>query len=307
MSATLDFLGEDVDHAGRSRAHARRLSRAAARDPRTRRRDERFGETDRDGPAVRRRFRAREPARDRRAGRAPTAIRSFASTWKGSAVTDATLRVFERAFAEARHVGPVLQAYLKRTPGRRRADDRAAAHASGFARARTRAADDRVSGHADDPARLHARAPKRCSSADTIPASRPTTSASIEAVETFVRERDIARDRFEFQMLYGVRPELQRRLVAAGYRVRIYVPYGTHWAGYFYRRITERQGERSLRPALAPGALMDSPGSESFAVLTPCGRFEPPTCRRGARRGSCGRFRSNGPVPRSRSRSHRRR
>jgi proline dehydrogenase len=42
-------------------------------------------------------------------------------------------------------------------------------------------------------------------------------------------------------MLYGVRPELQRRLVGAGYRVRIYVPYGTHWAGYFYRRVLERR------------------------------------------------------------------
>jgi len=62
----------------------------------------------------------------------------------------------------------------------------------------------------------------------------------IGAVETFVRERAIARDRFEFQLLYGVRPEWQRRLVSEGYRVRIYVPYGTHWAGYFYRRITER-------------------------------------------------------------------
>ena len=63
----------------------------------------------------------------------------------------------------------------------------------------------------------------------------------IQAVETFTRERGIAKDRFEFQLLYGVRPELQRRLVDEGYRVRIYVPYGTHWAGYFYRRITERK------------------------------------------------------------------
>jgi proline dehydrogenase len=55
-----------------------------------------------------------------------------------------------------------------------------------------------------------------------------------------VSERGIGRDRFEFQMLYGVRPEVQRRLVAEGYRLRVYVPYGTHWAGYFYRRITER-------------------------------------------------------------------
>jgi proline dehydrogenase len=41
-------------------------------------------------------------------------------------------------------------------------------------------------------------------------------------------------------MLYGVRPDVQRRLVADGWRLRVYVPYGTHWAAYFYRRITER-------------------------------------------------------------------
>jgi proline dehydrogenase len=60
-------------------------------------------------------------------------------------------------------------------------------------------------------------------------------------VRAFVAERGIARDAFEFQMLYGIRPELQRRLVADGYRVRVYVPYGTHWAAYFWRRITERR------------------------------------------------------------------
>jgi proline dehydrogenase len=42
-------------------------------------------------------------------------------------------------------------------------------------------------------------------------------------------------------MLYGVRPALQRELVQAGYSVRIYVPYGTHWTGYFRRRIMERK------------------------------------------------------------------
>jgi proline dehydrogenase len=62
----------------------------------------------------------------------------------------------------------------------------------------------------------------------------------IRAVQRFAAERGIGPERFEFQMLYGVRPELQRRLVAEGWRLRIYVPYGTHWAGYFYRRISER-------------------------------------------------------------------
>jgi proline dehydrogenase len=60
-------------------------------------------------------------------------------------------------------------------------------------------------------------------------------------VKTFVAEHGIAKDRFEFQMLYGVRPELQRALAAEGFTVRVYVPYGSHWAGYFYRRIMERR------------------------------------------------------------------
>jgi proline dehydrogenase len=56
----------------------------------------------------------------------------------------------------------------------------------------------------------------------------------------YVRERNIAADRFEFQMLYGVGRELQRRLVADGFRVRLYVPYGNAWYPYFMRRLAER-------------------------------------------------------------------
>ncbi|MBE3552549.1 MAG: proline dehydrogenase family protein [Kyrpidia tusciae] len=55
-----------------------------------------------------------------------------------------------------------------------------------------------------------------------------------------VEEWGIPRDRFEFQMLYGIRPDLQRDLVERGYRVRIYVPYGTDWFAYFMRRLAER-------------------------------------------------------------------
>jgi len=51
---------------------------------------------------------------------------------------------------------------------------------------------------------------------------------------------DRAPDEFEFQMLYGVRPAEQRRLVAEGYTVRVYVPYGTQWYGYLMRRLAER-------------------------------------------------------------------
>jgi proline dehydrogenase len=53
-------------------------------------------------------------------------------------------------------------------------------------------------------------------------------------------EKQISKDDFEFQMLYGVRTDLQRQLVRDGYRVRIYVPYGQEWFPYFMRRLAER-------------------------------------------------------------------
>jgi proline dehydrogenase len=52
--------------------------------------------------------------------------------------------------------------------------------------------------------------------------------------------KQIPKDDFEFQMLYGIRTDLQRRLVSGGYRVRIYIPYGRDWFPYFMRRLAER-------------------------------------------------------------------
>jgi proline dehydrogenase len=62
----------------------------------------------------------------------------------------------------------------------------------------------------------------------------------IAAVKAYVRERGIPSDHFEFQMLYGVRRDLQRELVSEGYRVRVYVPFGSEWYPYFMRRLAER-------------------------------------------------------------------
>ena len=58
--------------------------------------------------------------------------------------------------------------------------------------------------------------------------------------QRYRRERGIGADKFEFQMLYGIRRDLQRRLVSEGYRVRVYVPYGIAWYPYFMRRLAER-------------------------------------------------------------------
>lgn len=62
----------------------------------------------------------------------------------------------------------------------------------------------------------------------------------IAAAKAFAAEHSIERSRFEFQMLYGVRRDLQRRLVQEGYKVRLYVPFGTEWYPYFMRRLAER-------------------------------------------------------------------
>jgi proline dehydrogenase len=64
--------------------------------------------------------------------------------------------------------------------------------------------------------------------------------AIIDAMRRFVTERGIAKDTFEFQMLYGVRRDLQRRLAAEGYGVRVYIPFGAEWYPYFMRRLAER-------------------------------------------------------------------
>ncbi len=62
----------------------------------------------------------------------------------------------------------------------------------------------------------------------------------IEATIDFAKREGIGKDAFEFQMLYGVRRDLQRQLAYDGYKIRVYVPYGKHWYPYFMRRLAER-------------------------------------------------------------------
>ena len=62
----------------------------------------------------------------------------------------------------------------------------------------------------------------------------------IEATRSFAARHNLAKDAFEFQMLYGVRRDLQVKLAREGFPVRVYVPYGRHWYPYFMRRLAER-------------------------------------------------------------------
>ena len=74
----------------------------------------------------------------------------------------------------------------------------------------------------------------------TYPAIATHDEKIIAATKAYVAKRKIARDAFEFQMLYGIRRDLQRQLVAEGYRLRLYVPFGKAWYPYYMRRLAER-------------------------------------------------------------------
>jgi proline dehydrogenase len=74
----------------------------------------------------------------------------------------------------------------------------------------------------------------------TYPAIATHDDAMVDAALAHVRERGIRADAFEFQMLYGVRRDLQSRVVKEGFCLRLYVPYGAAWYPYFMRRLAER-------------------------------------------------------------------
>jgi proline dehydrogenase len=158
---------------------------------------------------------------------------------EGSAYTQRTLDLVLALHERYPNCGVVLQSYLYRT-----VDDVARANA---ARVRVRL----VKGAYDEPpevafakkADVDARFESEMQQllVDGIyPAIATHDDRLVDATTRFARERNIAADRFEFQMLYGIRRDLQERLLREGYRVRIYVPYGTEWYPYLMRRIAER-------------------------------------------------------------------
>jgi proline dehydrogenase len=76
--------------------------------------------------------------------------------------------------------------------------------------------------------------------AGTYPAIATHDPKMIDATKAFAREQGIPAEKYEFQMLYGIRRDLQAALVAGGYRMRVYVPFGKQWFPYFMRRLGER-------------------------------------------------------------------
>ena len=105
------------------------------------------------------------------------------------------------------------------------------------------------------------------------PAIATHDPAMIDATRAFARERALGPDRFEFQMLYGIRRDLQASLREKGYRVRVYVPFGREWFPYFMRRLGERPANVAF---VIRSVLRERQHTASVAATTPrgcrCGR-----------------------------------
>ena len=114
------------------------------------------------------------------------------------------------------------------------------ARASGSSRARTRSRATVAYQIKSDVDAAFVRMMQVVLAEGTFPAIATHDPKMIEETKAFASQHGITRDRFEFQMLYGVRRDLQAALVKEGHSVRIYVPFGREWFPYFMRRLGER-------------------------------------------------------------------
>ena len=168
---------------------------------------------------------------------------------EGSAHTQRTLDLFEKELhpVYGDGVGIVIQSYLRRTA----ADiERLIA-----ARAKVRLCKGAYSEPATiafpdkrDIARSYLEVTERLLRSGQYHGIATHDAAIIEQVKRFAKEQGIGPERFEFQMLYGIRRDLQNGLRSEGYNVRIYVPFGTRWYPYFMRRLAEAPSTLAFIP-----------------------------------------------------------
>jgi proline dehydrogenase len=153
--------------------------------------------------------------------------------------TDSTLSIVRELRDDFPWLGTVLQAYLKRTEG-----DCTEFAASGARIRLCKGAYDEPASvayrDADEVTDSYLRCLRVLMAGEGYPMVASHDPAIIDAVPAMAREFSRGVDDFEYQMLYGIRDAEQCRLADAGNHVRVYVPFGTQWYGYFVRRLAER-------------------------------------------------------------------
>jgi proline dehydrogenase len=159
---------------------------------------------------------------------------------EGSKLTESTLAIFHELRQRYDNVGIVLQAYLHRTPDdvkeAIRRKDRVRLCKGAYREPRSVAIQDMA-----DVRKAFTACAQELLSKGNYPAIATHDEELVAGAIDFARAQAIPPARFEFQMLYGLRPRRWEELVAKGFNMRVYVPFGTHWIPYFYRRLRERR------------------------------------------------------------------
>jgi proline dehydrogenase len=165
---------------------------------------------------------------------------------ESSAYTDITLRIFETLWHHGhRNMGVVLQADLRRTEA-----DVARVTALGarirLVKGAYKEPKDVAYVHKEEVDEAYGRLVRTLLARGHSPAIATHDPAMIALTRQWADEHHVARDQFEFQMLYGIRRDLQTALAADGYRVRVYIPFGREWFPYFMRRLGEHPANVSF-------------------------------------------------------------
>jgi proline dehydrogenase len=161
-----------------------------------------------------------------------------------------TLDLFEALWAQYRNVGVVIQSYLRRSAGDVTRLVRLGASVRLVKGAYDESPDvafaDKVEIDASFNRLMEQLFSDEAQANGVFPAIATHDADLIDRTKAYADRRSVARDSFEFQMLRGVRSRLQHQLVAEGYRVRAYVPYGEQWYPYLLRRLAERPANAYL-------------------------------------------------------------
>jgi proline dehydrogenase len=158
---------------------------------------------------------------------------------EGSDYTHITLDIHRQLFERHQNVGVVIQAYLYRSEADIRELNQLGARVRLCKGAYNEPANVAFPDKADVDANF-VKLMQMLLSEGTYPGIATHDERMIEATRNYAAKHGIGADRFEFQMLYGIRRDLQEQIVREGYRMRVYVPYGEEWYPYMMRRLAER-------------------------------------------------------------------
>jgi proline dehydrogenase len=158
---------------------------------------------------------------------------------EGSDYTQITLDMFKDIFVALPNVGVVIQAYLYRSEADIRDLNALGARVRLCKGAYSEPAAVAFPDKADTDAN-YIKLMQMLLSEGNYPGIATHDERMIEATRAYATKQGITPDRFEFQMLYGIRRDLQEKLLRDGFRVRVYVPYGEEWYPYMVRRMAER-------------------------------------------------------------------